>query len=392
MVDLPCNMVDVSARMGGMSAEDLAINDILTQRIVARVNALSEAPSFRNYFTRLNEDTSTMSAEKQHQKVQGQIQRKKKLLFVLETAGVDWNHVANTATIFELLRMDMQEGMVAANRCPDGINAYCDQYISKKYNTSNAPELVSLPPEVSNLICAVANFVHHYKALFIQRHLSRKDDDYEGRTSGPGVLTNMLLMPLALPGEYSPLLYPGFARRGLKNPADIRSDAVCRRFITGGLINFTYGAVDFPALTLANFITAFKGSIVKQPDPREGARALQPILDCEPGLQPKPILGCVIEETVLEDFIKNDIAIGPFYAAARELSFTTSNVYFCPLPESPSAADATRPLIVQVLRDAGYVRLLQVCKLVRTQATFEADITTEWVAETMPNVFTSTPR
>ncbi|CAE7569208.1 unnamed protein product [Symbiodinium microadriaticum] len=206
-------------------------------------------------------------------------------------------------------------------------------------------------------------------------HQSRLKTHHEGRTVGDVVLHDMLMLPLSLPGIYSEVRYPQFATEGHVDKAALDSGTVCERFVKGGTIAYSYGhTVTVPPLTLRAVIDAFKSCIVK-----ELTGITPPPPESRPDLEQLPRMDFTINEDIIMDFVKSDLAIGPFYEAAKQTGFTVDNAYFKPMNIGNENADQlTKPFAVQVLRDRAFVRILHVCKYVRVPEDFESKVSTNW--------------
>jgi hypothetical protein len=90
-----------------------------------------------------------------------------------------------------------------------------------------------------------------------------------------------------------------------------------------------------------------------------------------------------VSEKVIENFMKSDLAIGPFYEAAVQSSFSIDNAYFMPVDSEISedvTEESTRPMVVQALKDRAYVRMFQVSKYVNVPDDFESKVGADWMA------------
>lgn len=364
----------------GMPEEVLQSNDITVYSALDEILMEKLKGRFR-LFPPHQGNTALLNKLNGYPDIGARIQLKKKFLFMLENSPlVNWHDSSSVG----LLHQHLLEGLVHNNRCPDGVSSFCDDFIRSFHMELHRTKLNSLPEETAQIIIAVSTFVYHMKLLFRKLHLSQREEHYEGRTAGELVLNYMLMLPLSLQGEYGSVKYPSFAVQGYSNKDAMDSDEVCKRFLYGGEISFTYNTtVAFPALTLDAIIDAFKQCIVKS---ETGSNITSP--PTLPGMLPLAQMNYTISEDIIINFLRRDISIGPFYEAARASEFTCGNLYFRPTPddEAEDVTLSTRSHIVKVLRDAAYVRIFQVCKYVDVLGSFQNMISSNWEASNMPLV------
>jgi hypothetical protein len=91
---------------------------------------------------------------------------------------------------------------------------------------------------------ALASLMLDWKNTFIHRHTSPFREQYEERTCAHAVFTNLLRLPLSLPGSHSQVLYPDLGFRGPFTDGgqplttSCRIENMMRRFIEGGTLVF----------------------------------------------------------------------------------------------------------------------------------------------------------
>lgn len=359
--DLPRPPAELAAELG-MSEIDV-VEQILTERINDKFGKLEQTEE-------LSRILGVLVGAGAYRDASSRVLLKKKMLFLLCNApDVDWDRPSSLG----ILSFRLSEGL--NGRCPDGISSFCDQFMLDLHFQRHSEILKELPTEVGRLIIAVTTFIYHYKMLFMKKHMSRHREHYEGRTAADVVLRDMLMLPLSLPGIYSEVKYPSFAREGHVDANALDSDAVCERFVKGGDIEFTYGeTVTIPPLTLRALIDSFKTCIVKE---TTGISAPSPEPNNDLLLAPR--LNFTIDEDILLNFVKSDLAIGPFYEAAKETGFSVENAYFNPMHIGNEVTeDSTKPFAVQVLKDRAFLRILNVCKYVKVPDDFEAKASSSW--------------
>ena len=360
LADLPQPAAELAAELQ-MPEIDI-LEQILTERIRDRFNMFENPAALNDLFLTLGK----------YQDATSRVLLKKKMLFVLLNApDVDWQPGSES---LQLLFQRLMAGLQEQRRCPDGVSSFCNNFMQEYHFEKCRGALHMLPLDVGKLIISVTTFVFHLKKLFVKLHQSRHKAHYEGRTVGEVVLHDMLLLPLSLPGIYSEVRYPSFATQGYEDVSDMDSDAVCKRFIEGGSIKFSYEEVTIPPLTLRTVINALKSCIVK-----ELTGASPPAADTNPDLQPYPQLDFTIDEDIIMDFVKSDLAMGPFYEMAKQSGFATQNIYFKPMNTGSERADqVTKPFAVQVLRDRAFLRILEVCKYAHVADDFDAVVSSNW--------------
>lgn len=302
------------------------------------------------------------------------LQLKKKMLFLLDNApDMDWSRQECLA----LLGLRLNEGL--RGRCPDGISSFCDDFIQQITFARNSGVLEDISSDVSRLILSISSLVYQMKSFFIKMNLSRDKAHYEARTVGPLVLNYMLLLPLSLRGDYGQIMYPRFATQGYTSDLDMASEAVVTRFIDGGEVAFIYGeTVTFPELTVAYLAKTVKSVIVKS-ETGEDQEARRMHDELQPNLEPAPRLYYTINEDVIKAFCRCDVIISPHYFEAQSHDFSFENLFFKKLLSAdeeghPTNEELTKPLIVQVMKDAVFVRILEVSLYVKVPDGFWANL------------------
>jgi hypothetical protein len=360
--------IEETARELQMPLVDV-IDQILTAKIRERFTLFGMSAALTTILGKLEGYPSIVS----------KILIKKKTLFFLENYGVDWSD----PDAVHLMCLHLINGLNEGGRCPDGVSSFFDMFMQEFHMQRHAEALQHLPNEVARLIIAVTLFVYYYKMKFKKMHLSRRNADYEARTAGDITLQNILLLPLSLPGLFSEVKYPSYATQSYTNSSDMDSDAVCKRFLKGGEIRFTYEIVYFLPLSLRTLIDAFKAIIVKEDLGDKSAASIEESNHADPDMIPRPRINFTVSEKVIENFMKSDLAIGPFYEAAVQSSFSIDNAYFMPVDSEISedvTEESTRPMVVQALKDRAYVRMFQVSKYVNVPDDFESKVGADWMA------------
>ena len=375
------DMDSIRAAYDPGTSTEVVMNDILQANILEKFRLLRISDAIAS---RLN-GYATLGSN---------IQLKKKMLFLLDhVPTVNWESPDESA--LQVLSMQLTAGL--GGRCPDGLNAFCDDFILQSTFQDKETLLRDIPQYHSRLVLSVSNLVYVTKLNFIKLHLSRHQADYEGRTVGTIALTNMLLLPLGLPGSYVEVKYPSYISRGHVDGSSLLSENVLRRYLDGGHIRYQYGEeVHFEKWTLARFAKILRQSIVKSGtglSRSQGHQDQDSVMasgSATSNLESRPLIRSTINETIVEQFCENDVVLGRFYAQARSQDFVCDNKFFRAVrdpsdePEDlnndagNSSDDVTRPHIVRVMNDAAIVRILEVLLYVKVPPEFWAQVSNNW--------------
>eukprot|EP00038_Savillea_parva_P014643 m.11626 g.11626 ORF g.11626 m.11626 type:complete len:1437 (+) comp2862_c0_seq1:107-4417(+) len=184
----------------------------------------------------------------------------KKALFFLRTACDDWSDDDNVRTV-TLALYNGTDG-----RCGDGHNQFYDDFAVKFLSTTlkgcgQAGAADTVDPSLRSVQLQIGALLQAHRNEFIWKHCTRFTDPddrmvgEEQRTASYQHLTQMLRLPLSLPGEYAGVLYPGFAGGHVDGGrAQYALPIVMKRFFEGGKVGFQYGGqtytTNFDSLTL----------------------------------------------------------------------------------------------------------------------------------------------
>jgi len=194
----------------------------------------------------------------------------------------------------------------------------------------------------------------------------------------------MLMLPLGLTGEYGEILYSSFASQGYLDHSQISSQNVLSRFLDGGHIDFDYAEkVVFDPLTLTRLADEFRKSVVKSECGFDQTQDGTLEEETNPELENRSYIRIAIDDNIVKQFCEFDVMIGPYYQQALSYQFTFPNKFFNSLsigvsPETEPGVVDTRPLIIQLMKDAAILRILEVALYVWVPSSFWENLSNGW--------------
>eukprot|EP00300_Choanocystis_sp_HF-7_P000023 c10024_g1_i1.p1 GENE.c10024_g1_i1~~c10024_g1_i1.p1 ORF type:complete len:533 (-),score=89.28 c10024_g1_i1:17-1615(-) len=278
-------------------------------------------------------------------------------------------------------------------RCPDGQASFFEDwmlsFVLSKVDSSK------LSMSVGPLQISVALFMLDRKRCFISRHSSRflfgqrigQHDASEERTASSVLLTQMMRLPLSLPGSFSTVLYPGFVFRTIKNPdTSLRVQSVMKRYLNGGKIHHvdqvTVAGADgteFPQGEENITITTRFAGLTLQTIGKELRQAMVhdralASTKRQPGLVPEPRMQFVIKEEIVVAFVEHDVVLSPAWTRFKTSGFTVSNQFF----DSEAAMKEGGNAMRNVMRDAAILRMLEVSGYAIVPGDFYSTLKADW--------------
>jgi hypothetical protein len=327
------------------------------------------------------------------------VDAKQKFLIMLKTIrGNQDQHLDATERDY-LVAQFLLQGM--EGRCADGQASFINSWFGE-YQLSRAMSAAPGAHAGADLITRtmqlhVGILIGDCKKAFLQRHCTpfasgqKASDTNEARTEMQMILTQVLRLPLSLPGSFSPVRFPDYALHAIDgDPAELFSvTKMMGRYLFGGTLKFRDDrktgkmveegdyvcTVPFEGLSLRNLIDELRRAMLDT-DANE-ARAKAPTnFVALPGLLPLPTPTFVIPERIMMPFVRIDPVLSPWWATFEASYFTQSNIFF-------DAAGLMKPggkVLRNIMRDAAVVRILEVAGYVSVPDGFYASLTQKWKA------------
>jgi len=340
----------------GSSVECVTLK-ILSTEVNAKVQCMTKAvPKLHKFLTTLPlHDGSTST----------RIAMLKKVLLFLRAVCDDWDNADKVSVVAFGLHASL------SGRCQDGFTQFFDTFSVQHRIASSAAgcghhNSGATSPSMRSLQLQVAALLQDYRMLFLWKHCTRFNDSYEGRTASFVMLTQMLRLPLSLPGDYVLMKYPHMAGRDVD--VTFTAESLVSRFLFGGRLRFSR-----PDLNLPDYDERIEpldlhtiGSLLRSRILPSGH--VEPVPATSVGLAPESrVTARILEETLIGTsvhrtndgseaaFFENDPVLSTAWTHFKGSHYTARTKFF-----KPPTANSVPFSVGQSITDAGIVRLLEV--------------------------------
>jgi len=191
------------------------------------------------------------------------------------------------------------------------------------------------------------------------------------------LLSQMLRLPLSLPGTFSQVLYPSYAKTHLTNAySELSVENVMKRFLRGGQLSHQSetrqdSITNFESFTLDVVGNLVRNHIVSEQQSLRASRstgALYPVPEVKARISEEVLMGRSStdmggdgrRQKDVEDFLSKDAVLSSAWTRFKGTHFTESNRFFIATVDLPPHEREGGGFLRKVITDAAIVRLLEV--------------------------------